>query len=597
MREINPIFAGARIGAFLEESHLNDVHIHFIGACARGKDLGEVVEMNAEEVRRVRTVLLADPALGAGNVLVKVIEHGASLDGPGITFDVAVDGYPAWEPLTLRMLRDRVAARAAWLRSRGIRPRDPVAVYVTSSADILLNFMALTWLGAIPALMNGGLPGDIAAGFIKRLRGVGVISDAQHREQLDVQDLDLGIVMDAEESGSGDPAEAPPHYQHHPEDPVAITHSSGTTRVPAAVVHSHSSIFAAIRLVHLPGRRSAERTLCVFPAAHAAGIISTQLALCNRHEHAFMSRQGGGQWAESGEAVLDAIERWKPTGVYGFAVTWSELSRHDLSKRDLSSVRMWFNTGDSAHEAHVRRLVAVGSHVAYSDEKGATLRPGSKFIDGIGSSEMGHSGFRVVHSSTTNGYGRRVGKPYDFAEIVLFDLEAGAEVAVGQVGQVGMKSPTLAVGYWNDSVSTYRTRFRGYYLTGDLMYRDEEGYYYHVDRAVDAVDLGDGEWLYTALSEERILVRCPDVRDCTVIAGKDPAGKIVTDVFLQLAPGADPDEDRGAAIREVLGEAAAATLRRIVAVRDGDDDIVLGPTGKVRKFLMRERHLAGATLS
>jgi 3-aminoavenalumate diazotase len=551
--------------------------------------------MNAEEVRRVRAALLADSAVGAGNALVKVIEHGASLDGPGITFDVAVDGHPAWEPLTLGMLRDRVAARAAWLRSRGIRPRDPVAVYVTSSADILLNFMALTWLGAIPALMNGGLPGDIAAGFIKRLRGVGVISDAAHRELLAAQDLDLGMAMDAAEAGTGDPAEAPAHYQHHPEDPVAITHSSGTTRVPAAVVHSHSSVFAAIRLVHLPSRRSDERTLCVFPAAHAAGIISTQLALCNRHEHAFMSRQGG-LWAKSGEAVLDAIERWKPTGVYGFAVTWSELARYDLSKRDLSSVRMWFNTGDSAHEAHVRRLVAVGSHVAYAGGKGATMAPGSKFIDGIGSSEMGHSGFRVVHSMTTDGYGRRVGKPYDFAEIMLFDLEKGVEVPAGQVGQVGMKSPTLAVGYWNDSVSTYRTRFRGYYLTGDLMYRDEEGYYYHVDRAVDAVDLGGGEWLYTAMSEERILVRCPDVRDCTVIAGKDPGGKIVTDVFLQLLPGADPDEDRGTAIREVLGEAAAATLRRVVTVRDSDDDIVVGPTGKVRKFLMRERHLVGAAV-
>jgi acyl-coenzyme A synthetase/AMP-(fatty) acid ligase len=547
--------------------------------------------MDATEVRGVRAALLADPEVGAGNALVKIIEHGASLDGPGITFDVSVDGHPAWAELTLGMLRDRVAARAAWLASHGIRPRDPVAIYVTSSADLLLNFMALTWLGGIPALMNGGLPPDIAAGFIERLRGVGVITDAAHRELLGGQDLDLGIAIDAAEAGTGDPAAAPRHYRHYPDDPVAITHSSGTTRVPAAVVHSHSSIFAAIRLVHLQNARSTERTLCVFPAAHAAGIISTQLALCNRHEHAFMSGQGG-QWAESGVAVLDAIERWRPTGVYGFAVTWSELARYDLSKRDLSSVRLWFNTGDSAHEAHVRRLVEVGSHVEYSREKGATMAPGSKFIDGIGSSEMGHSGFRVVHAATTNSYGRRVGKPYDFAEIKLFDLGKGAEVPVGQVGQVGMKSPTLAVGYWNDSVNTYRTRFRGYYLTGDLMYRDEEGFYYHVDRAVDAVDLGDGNWLYTAMSEERILVRCPDVRDCTVIAGKDPEGKVVTDVFLQLAPGADPDADRGAAIGEALGDAAAVTLRRVVAVRDEDDDLVVGPTGKVRKFLMRQRHLA-----
>ena len=555
--------------------------------------------MDASEVRNVRAALLADPEAGAGNVLQKLVEHGAGLDGPGITFDVGVDGHPAWEPLTLGALCERVAARAAWLHQHGVGPRDPVAVYVTSSADCLLNFMALTWLGAIPALMNGSLPATIAADYIRRLRGAGVITDSAHRETLGDRSLDVAIHADAAEVGTGDPAQAPAHYRHYPDDPVAITHSSGTTRVPTAVVHSHSSLFAAIRLVHLESARAPERTLCVFPAAHAAGIISTQLALCNRHEHMFLSAQGGqssqsAQFTRSGEAVLAAIERWRPTGVYGFAVTWAELARFDLSKRDLSSVRLWFNTGDCAHEAHVRRIVAAGSHVVYSREHGATLAPGSKFIDGIGSTEMGHSAFRVVHSTSTSRYGRCVGKPYPFADVVLFDLEDGTEVPAGQVGHVGLKSPTLALGYWNDSVNTYRTRFRGYYLTGDLMYRDEDGFYYHVDRAIDAVDLGGGNWLYTSMSEERILVRCPDVRDCTVIAGRDADGATVTDVFVQLAAGArdDGEADRTAAIREALGEQAAATLRRVVAVRD--EDIVVGPTGKVRKFLMRERHLAGA---
>jgi acyl-coenzyme A synthetase/AMP-(fatty) acid ligase len=547
--------------------------------------------MDASEVREVRAALLGDPEVGAGNVLQKLVEHGAGLDGPGITFDVEVDGHPAWAPLSLGALRDRVAARAAWLHQHGVRPRDPVAVYVTSSADCLLNFMALTWLGAIPALMNGALPGPIAAGYIQRLRGTGLITDSAHREMLRDHPVDVELHADAAEAGRGEPAQAPACYRHHADDPIAITHSSGTTRVPAAVVHSHSSLFAAIRLVHLESARAPERTLCVFPAAHAAGIISTQLALCNRHEHMFLSAQGG-QFNRSGEAVLDAIERWRPTGVYGFAVTWAELARFDLSQRDLSSVRLWFNTGDCAHEAHVRRIVAAGSHMVYSREHGATLAPGSKFIDGIGSSEMGHSAFRIVHAASTSRYGRCVGKPYPFADVVLFNTEDGTQVQTGQVGQCGLKSPTLARGYWNDSVNTYRTRFQGYYLTGDLMYRDEEGFYYHVDRAIDAVDLGGGNWLYTAMSEERVLVRCPDVRDCTVIAGRDADGVTVTDVFLQLADGAAEDADRTALVREALGEPAAATLRRVVVVRD--EDIVVGPTGKVRKFLMRERHLAGA---
>jgi acyl-coenzyme A synthetase/AMP-(fatty) acid ligase len=550
-------------------------------------------------VRSIRAALAADPELGTGNVLLKLREHGADPDGPGLTFDTDVDGHPAWTPLTLGELERRVAARAAWLHERGVRPRDPVAVYVTAAADCLLNFFALARLGAIPALMNGNMPGEIAVEFVRRLRAVGVLVDPAHRSLLAGHDLGAEgfggpggpSLVDVAETGTGDPDRAPAHYRHHPDDPVAITHSSGTTRMPAAVVHSHQSLFAAIRHIRLtePRPSGTVRELSVLPAAHAAGIIAVNQALCNRYELLYLSAQGGA-FGRSGEVVLDAIERWRPTGVFGFAVTWAELARYDLAARGLSSVRNWFNTGDSAHESHIRRLVAVGSHQVATPDGPVTV-PGSKFVDGIGSTEMGHSAFRITHQPGTERYGRCVGKPYPFAEVALLDLATGAEVPVGQVGHAGLKAPTLALGYWNDSVNTFRTRFRGYYLTGDLMYRDEEGYYYHVDRAVDAVDLGGGDWLYTALSEERVLARCPDVRDCTVVAGRT-GDRVVTDVLLMLDAGGDPDLDRTAVIREALGEPAAATLRRVMVVPE--DDVVIGPTGKVRKFLMRQRHLAGA---
>jgi acyl-coenzyme A synthetase/AMP-(fatty) acid ligase len=195
----------------------------------------------------------------------------------------------------------------------------------------------------------------------------------------------------------------------------------------------------------------------------------------------------------------------------------------------------------------------------------------------------------MTHRTDTDHYGRCVGRPHVFADVALLDTTTGEEVPVGAVGHFGLKSPTLAPGYWNDSVATYRNRLRGYYLTGDLMYRDEAGYYYHMDRAVDSVDLGGGNWLYTAMSEERILNACPDVRDCTVVAVRTDGG-VVSDVLLQLADGADAGADRTAAVRAALDPPVAATVRRVVVVPD--TDLVTGPTGKVRKFLMRQRHLA-----
>ncbi|MFJ5231385.1 class I adenylate-forming enzyme family protein [Kitasatospora sp. NPDC088391] len=532
----------------------------------------------------IRARLAADPELGTGNVLPKLFEHGADPDGPGAAFDVPVDGFPAEHPLTLGQLRERVAARAAWWRGRGVGPRDPVALFVSGSADCLLNFLALAWLGAVPALMNRHLAGGVAAEYLRRLRPVAVLTDGALRERLAGEELPPGLHADAAGPGTGDPAAAPAPYRHHPDDPVVITHSSGTTRMPAAVVHSHASLFAATRLFRLaaPRARGVGRVLSALPAAHAAGVSTLNLALCGRSEVLFLSSQG------DGAALLDAIERWRPTGVFGFAAAWAQLARFDLAERRVDSVELWFNTGDCAHEPHVRRLVAAGSRVVV-DRAGVRRVPGSSFVDGLGSTEMGHSAFHLTHSPDTERYGRCVGVPHGFAEVALLDPATGREVPVGEVGHFGLRSPTLAPGYWNDSAATYRGRVDGWYLTGDLLYRDADGYYFHVDRAVDAVDLGGGQWLYTALSEERVLAACPDVHDCTVVS-LEADGRVVTDVLLALRPDADPGADRTAAVRAALTPAAAATLRAVLPV--AERDLIVGPTGKVRKFLMRERHRA-----
>lgn len=539
----------------------------------------------------LRAALAKDMRVGAGNVLPMLAEHGADPDVARVTFDVDVDGIPAWTPLSLRDLTERVAARADWYAGKGIGRRDPVAVFVTSAADVFLNFFALNRLGAIPALMNGNMPIEVAAEFVRRLRGAGVVIDADHAA-LREHDLGVPILGDAADAGTGDPHRAPEHYRHHGDDPVAITHSSGTTRMPAAVVHSHHSLFAAVRAVRLTEARpyGQVRELSALPAAHAAGVIVMNQALCNGYEILCLSAQGG-PFERSGEVILDAIERWRPTGVFGFAVTWAELARFDLSTRDVSSVRVWSSTGDCAHEAHIRRLVAAGSHQTWTRD-GVVTVPGSKFIDMLGSTEMGHSAFFVNHRLGSDRYDRCVGKPYPFVEVALLDVTTGEEVPVGQVGQCGLKSPTLAPGYWNDSTATFRSRLNGYYLTGDLMYQDEDGYYHHLDRASDAVDLGNGNWLYTALSEERILARCPDVLDCTVLATRPDDAAPVTDVLLVLRAGADPDVDFGDVVRAALGEPAARTLRRIQTM--DDSDLTVGPTGKVRKFVMRQHMLADA---
>lgn len=527
----------------------------------------------------VRTRLSADPGLGTGNVLSTLVAEGADLDRPALTFDVEVDGHPAWQPLTLRQLDRRVAARAAWFHSQGIGLHDPVAVYSRSAPDHVLTFLALARLGAIAALINGNVAGPLAATYIRRLRVVGVLTDAGCAGQLAGCDLGgarpLGL---AAACGAGDPAQASAPYQHHRDDPVCITHSSGTTGVPKGVVHSHRTLFVSNRhRLMLPPARGVERTLSALPAAHAATVITVNLALCNGAELLMLSRQDGA-------CVLGAIERWRPSAVFGFATTWAELARTDLSGRDLRSVRLWWNTGDCAHEPHVRHLVTFGQHETVA-KGGRTLRQGSLFIDGLGNTEIGQSPFHITHHPESNRYNRCIGRPHPHVKVAVLG-DDGEELPPGQVGHLGVRAESLMLGYWNDSLATCRTYLRGWYLPGDQVYRDEDGYFYHLDRTTDAVSLSDGSRLYTSATEERVLACCPDVADCTVVA-VNAGGTVVTDVQLTLMPGAAEGTDWRERVLAVLDDRIAATVRD-VTVSSGQE-IPTGPTGKVLKVALRER--------
>ncbi|PCG86704.1 AMP-dependent synthetase [Streptomyces sp. WZ.A104] len=529
-----------------------------------------------------RAELAADQRLGVGNVLTELLARGTGLDTPTLTFDTEVDGHPAWQALTLAELGERVAARAAALHDLGVKPRDPVAVFVTAGADQVLSYLALVRLGAIPALINGKVPVDQVGEYIRRLGAVGVIADVPHWDALTSVGSATPLLADPADLGKGDPAAAPKPYRHHGNEPVVITHSSGTTGLPKAVIHSHHSLFAAIRhRLTLPKGQGIDRMLGALPSAHAATVIAVNLALTNRAQLAVLSQQAGGP-------VLDAIESWQPHSVLGFATTWSELAGEDLSQRDLASVSTWWNTGDCAHEAHIRKLIAVGSRQTIT-AKGRERRTGSFFVDGLGSSEMGHSQFFITHTPETTRYGRCIGKPHAFSDVAVVD-DDGEKLGTGEVGQLAINAPTLSLGYWNDSVTTYRTRRDGYFLTGDLVYRDEEGYYYHVDRLVDAVDIGEGHKLYTMLCEEQVLAQCADVLECTVVAVRTDDG-VATSVLLFLDPGADQEADRTDEILAALDPRVARTVERVVAV--SPDRIPLGATGKVRKILLRRRFLDG----
>lgn len=534
-----------------------------------------------------RRALAADPGLGAGNFLHRGLAPRES-DRDTLWFDPPrrmPDGQ-VQASLTVPDLRRYAAACAGWYAARGVRARDPVAVYASAAVDVLLHYLGLTWLGAIPALVNGNVALPTATDYIRRIGAVGVVTDrdpARGLEALAPDRTGAAFLAGTHEVAIAGPPPQP--YRHDPSDPVLISHSSGTTGAPKPVLMTHASLFAGVRYrLGLPLPQGADRILSALPPTHNSAISLLMYALLSDVPVKILSTQDA-------DLVLEHIATFRPGLVAGFATTYAGLAERDLDPDDLASVRCWWNSGDAAHQSHIRKLIGVGRHVEMS-ETGVRELPGAVFVDGLGSSEMGHSLFHQVHKPGKKVPPRCVGRPLTAVEAVVLS-EDGEPLPPYEVGRLGVKSPTLTPGYWNDSLTTHRSRLRGYWLTGDLAYRDAEGNFFHLDRLTDAIPTTDGP-LYSVYAEELILLHLPDVIDCTVI-GVPAAGRAPEVVaLLTLAAGAEFDP---ASWREHINAAlAGAGLPPVTTVRRARE-MVVGPTGKVRKRVLREGDAAKVALA
>ncbi|MFC5718950.1 class I adenylate-forming enzyme family protein [Streptomyces gamaensis] len=528
----------------------------------------------------IRARLADDDALGAGTFFAAVRDVR-----PGTEQVLWTDGdFPAPDGerdtvLTLDRLAELVETYAGFYHARGVRPRDPVAVCTGSALGYVLNFLALSTLGAVPALVNADLPAAVARNYAQRIGAVGVFADPAHLAALRGEDsaepVFFATASDVRPEDRGRLPSGYP-YRHHGNDPVLITHSSGTTGVPKAVTASHRSFFAATRYrLSLPLPQGFERVLSALPGSHNSAITVVMQSLLSGLPVRILSDRGG-------DAVLAAVAEFRPTMVAAFAGTHAELASRDLGRADLSTVTLWYNSGDAAHRAHIRALTAHGRHTEVSSEGRATV-PGSYFHDGLGSSEMGHSLFYNIHKPGAEKPLRCIGKPYGFVEAAVLSDE-GEPLPAGRIGRLGVKSPSITPGYWNDSLTTHRSWLGGYWLTGDLVYRDETGVFYHVDRVTDTVLTRQGR-LYSVWAEELLLDACPELEDCTVFGMENSDGSADAWLLLKVRPGAGAGVDWESRVNALLAAQDMPPVARVLT--QGTQRIPLGPTGKVKKRQLR----------
>ncbi|MFI9330118.1 class I adenylate-forming enzyme family protein [Kitasatospora sp. NPDC052868] len=548
-----------------------------------------------------REQLMTEPALGAGNFLDQAIAVNPNRAVP-FAFTHHTDHRGAvvlrgHSLLDLAALRDRYAK---WYRANGVRPGDPVGVVVAEGLEPLLHFLALTALGAVPALVNDAMRHDVMVRYLNHVGVVGVVADdptrlaAAYREDPQRRPgfIALAAEVQAFDAGAaGLPEDYP--YRHAAEDVVALIHSSGTTGTPKSTMLAHRQFWDGKqpRMVRFPAEPS-DRLMSLMPHTHAGGLSYFLTATLLGLPTVVMS-----DWRRT--VVEPVMEAFQPTMVASFPRTFVELATGELPVRGAARVHSWFNTGDSAHYGHIRRLVQLGERPAGlirpwllpSEKAGQPALPGSQFIDGLGSSEMGMALFGQVTTPETARDDRCVGKPLEVVLKAAVLDEQGEEVPDGTVGMLGVVTPSRTPGYWNDARLTASFELAGYWLTGDVARRDAEGRFHHLDRTVDVIDTTAGP-VYSLPLEEVLLADCADlVQDCSVVGvpgGPGEGQRPIAVVRLQAEAAASSAEEVQEAANKALAQAGLAALAAVRIARR-PEDLPLGPTGKVLKRELRTR--------
>jgi len=546
-----------------------------------------------------RLRMMEEPELGAGSFLDFALALNPNRDIPFV-FRHYTDqrGHVVLKGHSLRDLDDVRRQYAKWYWANGVRPQDVVGVSVSEGIEPLFHLLALSSLGAIPAMLNDAMPTSGARRYLNHVGAMGAVCDdptalvaayrneAGHRPRFIVPTSEL----QAFDPDTGElPTQYP--YKHKADDVVALIHSSGTTGVPKATMLAHRQFWRGKepRMIRFPAEPY-DRLMSLMPHSHAGGISYFLTAVLLGLPVVAM-----GGWRR--EVVEPVMKAFQPTMVASFPRTFVELATGELPIEGAARVHSWFNTGDSAHHGHVRRLVTLGRRPAglvkpwllpEQTADGAEL-PGSQFLDGLGSSEMGMALFGQAHTPETARNDRCIGRPLAVVEKAAVLSENGNELPDGVVGLLAIKSPSRTKGYWNAPDVTKRFEVNGYWLTGDIAYRDHEGRFYHLDRTVDVIDTADGP-IYSLPMEEVLIADVSDVINDGVVVGiqGDSGQRPVAVVRLQPnidEPSCEVLLDKA---NRALASAGLAPLAAIV-VAHANEDYPTGVTGKVLKRILRTR--------
>jgi long-chain acyl-CoA synthetase len=460
---------------------------------------------------------------------------------------------------------DAAVNRAANLLSaHGVGKGDVVSLLLPNSAEYVVAYFACFKLGALAGPVNSLLKSEEMAYVVGNSETKLLLYSTQFETQVselrrEVKTLHEALVYDDERAATEGQAEAPGAWGANGQtrdDEAIIIYTSGTTGKPKGCLLTHGNLLANARqIVEWLGFTEDDRLLTIMPLFHMNAISVTTVS----------ALYAGGSTVTS--TRFSASRFWQMVSEYGvtsFGSVATMLSM--LLKTYPEGVPAGLNT------ERLRFAMCGSAPVPAEVMRRFEETFNCLVVEGYGLSESTcRSTFNPPDTRRRPGScGMPIGN-----EMRVVDEEENA-LPDGEAGEIVMRGENIFKGYFKNEEATARAFRGGWFHTGDVGFRDPEGFYHIIDRKSDMIIRG-GENIYPREIDE-LLYKHPAVAEAAAFGVPDPLYGEDVAAFVVLKEGREASgEEIAAYCREHLADYKCPKTIRVVT------SLPKGPTGKVLK--------------
>lgn len=412
--------------------------------------------------------------------------------------------------ITYRALNDRSNRLADSLLSQGFQPNDKISILLRNCSEYIEIVFALAKIGVACVPVNARLVGEEIAYIVNNSDSKGLITEEGLVEKLISVRSKLNCDSDkyfligntqrehmvVYEKLFDDSSAEEPDVHVDEESCLMMVYTSGTTGRPKGVAATHKAQLLSY-LAHSVEYGTSEEDihLVAAPLFHSAGLSITIQQLSVGGTICIMRKFDP-------EEALRLIEGKKATNTFMVPTMYNsilEIADSEKMKHDLSSMRILISSGAPLPTRVKERIINLFNRAGLNEFYGAT--------------ELAYATYLNPKDQLRKT--ACVGKPFWGVEIKLLD-ENKKQLPGNTVGELFVKSPFMMAGYHKRGKEGFEG---GWFSVGDLAKKDEEGYYYIVDRKKDMIISG-GVNIYPAEVED-ILYSNPKILEVAVIGIPD----------------------------------------------------------------------------